>query len=335
MIACGAVAKATPVTPADTWIRRAILNNPFKNLVKKNGTAPWITMPAAWAAAGKVGIEDPKFFIVGDTVYCYCACCVANGSNLDFYLMTTSLATYPNGWTAVADPVIQYGQHAGIDDQLISSPYPVQKLDGTWLMFGHAYNGSVERICVWSGPAITGPWTWVGVAIAPTGGVNFIQGPCVAGPRITPDGKFHMLYGGATSTTESGFRGYHAVSDDGITWTADATPPIVLGPTGAWNSTGVHPVGQWIQISDVLYLPVQGWNGSTWQLGAIATKDFTGFPWVPNNAYLTADGGTGWGRGAVENPGTLYHEDTGKLDLFPVSASTYGTVDYTVFLAQS
>jgi hypothetical protein len=315
----------------DAWINRALRLNPFKNLVKQ-GTEPIMSIPAAWASAGVIGIEDPKIWLIGDTYYCYCACVNASG-HLNIYLMTATRSGYPLTWTAVADPLIRYGQHAGIDDALISSPYLVPKGDGTWLLYGHAYNGSSEKLVLWTGQAPTGPWTWYGVIVS--GPASYPQGACVADPTMTSDGKFHLLYGCGASTAETAFRGYHQVSDDGLTWSATTAPFITVGSTGAWNAGGVHPVGQFILIQDVLYLPVQGW-GTVWSLGVVAiTRDFSSVHWV-GGVCLSPDGGSGWCRGAVENPGTVYDAATGKLDMFPVAAlSGYGHLDYGVFLARS
>ena len=295
--------------------------NPFKNATK-DAENPLLSPTLAWEG---VGLEDPRLVQSGSTVYLFYP---AHPPNLSIGYMHTSVSSYPGGWTRSAAPCINYGNQPGVDDGSISGPYPILMPDGSWRMYGHCF----PHIIGWSCSAANfpaGPWPLLGgILVAPgapgTWNSYVSQGPIVCPANDSPDGKWHMLFGGSSGGDYSLYRGGHAVSTDGITWTVDAYPLIGPGPK-SWNSLGVHPVGQIRHIGNAWYIPTQGWGGTSWAIGAYATRDFYHYVEVPGCPFIDVGPPGAWDHYNCENPAVIVNPNTGLLDCWYVASPTGGT----------
>ena len=153
-------------------------------------------------------------------------------------VQTVHLAS-PDGveWTlAQDDPVLDSDDvpfaRPGFD---VSSGFIAH--DGTWvLVFATVSISQPWEIGLATGPGPDGPWT-----VAPEPVLSGTEGSWDAGgvawPSVVPtDDGFAMYYSTyATNPKERVIA--RATSDDGLTWTKDATP--VLEPAAAWEGTGL------------------------------------------------------------------------------------------------
>jgi hypothetical protein len=135
---------------------------------------------------------------------------------------------------------------------------------------------------------------------------------------------------------DAGFQGGHATAtDDGLTWSRDAANPVLpLGPAWSWYRTSFHPVGGWIKANGIFYFFFQGFDGTAWRIGVFQTADFVTFTVWPSPVYSLGAAGE-WDSDTVENPGVVYDETAGTIDLWPTCNDNYGTMTYKFGFARA
>ena len=308
---------------------RALALNPFLGMTKQ------IT-PVITTAITPPSPQDLKLTRIGNTVHGFFAALEVSG-HLSLYHMTSTYgSTYPFTCAVDPSPVIHYGQQSGLDEILVSAAVPIAMPDGSFRLYYHSYNG-VDRGCVATATAQAFP-TFTPYPGNPTINVvaghwdsAFIHTEVIIPPWDSPNGLWCCVFASGAAQTDAACRGGLATSVDGLTgWTENAgNPLVVLGPNGMWNGTGIHPAGGYLHIYDVWYILAQGWNGTTWQIGAYATPDLLSYYTLPNCPFISPTPGN-WDSGAIENPGVLRDPTTGKTDLFYTSAATFGSGAYSI-----
>lgn len=301
---------------------------------------PELLPSLAWEAGNSM--EDLKFIDKDTTRYGFYAAAEAVGQlyrNIGY--VSTPITSYPTGLTKHATPVIARNTQA-CDTVLVSAPVPVMFSADLYRVYYHAYDGSTEVTCCASATAAQFPDTLTKYASNPVLPVGTgweaasVRGEIIVPSRLAPDGKDHMIYAGNSAVTDAGFQGGHATStDDGLTWTKDpANPVLPLGPLLSWYRTGFHPVGGWIKANGIFYFFFQGFEGAAWRIGVFETADFATFTVWPSPVYSLGVEGA-WDSETVENPGVIWNEEDGTVDLWPTCNDNYGTMTYKFGFARA
>lgn len=310
----------------------------------KDAGNPIVSATQAWEASG--GLEDLKITQVGSLYYGFYASAVT-GQQLNIGYMTMPVADYPGGtWTKYAsNPVLTHGSQSGVDDNLISAPQVIAMQDGSFRMYYHANgSGGHDRGCVAMATAGGFPNTWTKYVSNPildvgAGGswdAGYIHNEITTPPWESPDGSWHCMYGGADATGTI-WRGGHATSSDGLTWTKDGANPIFLPGTASqseFDSNGVHPVGQVKKVGSLYYMPYQGFDTASWRIGVATTTDFATFTKSTFNPLVVEGLSGAWDGGSAENPGVVYDAANNILDLWYVAAATISDITYSFGLAR-
>jgi predicted GH43/DUF377 family glycosyl hydrolase len=105
--------------------------------------------------------------------------------------------------------------------------------------------------------------------------------------------QYHMFYTGYQTNTVTGYKIGHAVSNDGITWTKDASNPIIT-PTGTpteFDGSAVAEPGAVVYNNKIyLYFSAIGYNaGVSATLQVIGLKTFDGTNWSSTQSVLEPD----------------------------------------------
>lgn len=330
-------------------LRNLAAIDPYKGFVKQGQ----IMAPSqSWEANQQ---QDPKLYLINGVWYAFHAAESGDG-HMKIGYRTATPSGYPTTWTPYAgNPILVHGEQSGVDDVLVSAPVLVPMLDGSFRLYYHAYGAiggvSADRACVATCSATEFPNTWHKYAGNPILDVGtsgqwddgYIHNEIIIPPWFpSPDGLWHMLYGGGDRATGNIWRGGHATSTDGLSWTKDARNPTFRPSELGFDSFGVHPVGQPWLIGGLYHIVFQGYDNTTWAVGEAVSTDLVTLVRSPRNP-LVVRGGTGqWDAGSVENPGTVYDSSTGQVDLFYVSPPTFsggqggtGGTNYKIGLSRS
>lgn len=293
----------------------------------KYASNPINTPTQTWEGTNQ---QDPKIIKIGSIYYMFYA--AESGGHLNIGYATSSDAEYPYTWHKYSgNPVLTYNEQPGVDNTLVSAPLVIPMQDGSYRMYYHGYNGTNDVAAVAMATAGGFPNTWTKYSGNPILNVGapgswdekYIHDEIIIPSWNSPDGFWHMMYGGG-DTTGNIWRGGHATSTDGLSWTKDSLNPVFTqGPSGAFDSYGVHPVGQVIKVGSVYYMPYQGYDNNTWRIGVATTTDFVHFSKSPSNPLLIEGVSGAWDGGSVENPGVVYNAASGTLDLFYVSPTAF------------
>jgi hypothetical protein len=293
-------------------------------------SSPIITPTQQWEANN---IEDGSVVKVGPTYYrFYCA-----GDAIHNIGYATA-ENFPTAWTKyAANPIIlasSFYAGAGIS---VCAPRVVPMPDGSFRMYVHAFDGVHDRgfLLTSSAAAFPNAWTlangsspifsegapgqWDGVQI---------QTQSIIPVWESPDSVWHMYYIGFDGTA---YRGGHATSPDGITWTRDAGNPVMI-PGGDWRSQDIGPLG-YFRIGTTFYVLAQGFDGSAWSVGYYSTDNFRDL--MPSAApILVATPGT-WDSSGIE--GVDAFQDGSNIWLFYLGSNVPNPVaggsNYSVGLA--
>ena len=290
--------------------------------------------------------HDPEIIKVGTTYYMFYAGAASPGTApLKIGVQSTSMASYPYGWAKYDNnPVLVHNEQV-FDATLVSSPHPIQMQDGSFRLYFHGYNSGTGLNLPgfatttagafpsgWtkstSNPLFTvgAPGTWDDVDLRPV--------EVIIPAWDSPDNTWHLLYGGYDGTN---WRGGHATSDNGVTWTKDAANPVLNIGSG-WESHDVLPTG-WFKAGSTYYILYQASNNAKWEIGYATTTNFVTFTKYAGTPIVTVGAAGQWDKTAVENPGAVYFSGTDTVDLWYVGTDeafiTNGSSNYRIGLART
>ena len=243
-----------------------------------------------------------------------------------------STTTYPTGWSKYASNPL-FSKDAG--EVNIAAPRVFKMPDGSWRMYYHAYDGTHDqgRIATATAQGFPNTWTKIPGVFFTDSASGFdsvmVQTQAIVPSWLSPDGKWHVLYGGYNG---SQWRGGHAYSDDGLTgWTRDDAhnPVLDLGAGGAWDSWASLPLSI-AKIGSIYYLIYQGidasyatdpWPAHKWKLGYATSTDLVTWTKYSGNPILSPTTGTAWDSESTEGAFIYFNPQKGILDLHYVGCN--------------
>ncbi len=289
------------------------------NVWNKSPSNPILLASAAWEGPQ---IQDGCTIKINGLYYrFYCA-----GIGLDQWgigYATATAAQFPTTWTKYpGNPVIL---PTSINRQP-AAPRVILMPDGSYRMYFHSWAGGatpdVGRLATCSAAEFPNTWHYQDLEILNNGitgawDSKYVQTQNFIPPWDAPDGLWHMHYGGYDSQINSigtgTWRGGHATSIDGITWTRDPANPILNLGTDSWESIHVLPLG-WCKINGLFYITYQGFYNGIWQLGYITSTDlWTYTRHSPSVPCVPVTPG-GWDSYSVE--GVDIYQESGLNQLF-------------------
>lgn len=308
----------------------------------KDASNPFPTQTQSWEMGEN---HDPEIIPVDNTYYMFYAGAASPGTApIQIGVQSTSTANYPYGWAKYDNnPVLPHNTQS-MDTILISSPHPVRMQDNSYRLYYHGYNGTKNDLgyATTTAEAFPGGWTksadnpiFTRAAGAVWDNTDLRPAEVIIPAWSSPDNTWHLLYGGFDGTT---WRGGHATSDNGVTWTRDAANPILdVGAGAAWDNHDVIPTG-WFKSGTTYYILYQGSNNAKWEVGYLTTTDFITFTKGAGNPILRVGSAGQWDQTTVENPGAVYHSETDTVDLWYVGTdeafSVNGSENYRIGLAR-
>ena len=198
-------------------------------------------------------------------------------------------------FTSTSSPIFQPGNVGEFDEWGQADPSVLYEGPGNWKMWFDALNGSN----VWDklGYATSSDglsWNKYGSVLergaAGAWDDNLIHHPCV----IKHNGIYYMYYSGVKAPSGVRYQIGLATSPDGITWTKEASNPIIpYGSAGEWDSSYVRPSNP-VRIGNLWYMWYWGTNGTTHAIGLATSPDLVN--WTKQGKVLEQGASASWVR---------------------------------------
>jgi hypothetical protein len=285
--------------------------------------------PLVAVVGGRNVQEDPLIILVGSTYHLfYTSSTEGVVASYQICHASTNEVDYPYGWTLNQNnPILAAGTNpqSGIDDYLVAAPELVRMQDGSWRMYYHAWNGSVAVAAMATTSGANFPLGWTKYASNPVltqGGsgkfdAKYIHPECVIPAWESPDGDWHMFYGGYAATGDKWDVG-HAISEDGIAWTRVSTDPVPSLAAGQQSGAdqSAYPYG-WFKDGSTYYILRMQFDGTRFTTGFASSTNL--YDWTLLGAgYVIEESaaGEGFDTGGVQARSAVSHD--GQLDIWYV-----------------
>lgn len=248
---------------------------------------PIITPTQPWEGTN---IEDGSVVKVAGTYYrFYCA------GSVPFDIGYATSTNFPMQWVKNPNnPIIFAQQFYSGSGIAACAPRVIAMPDGSFRMYVHAFNGLHDRGFLLTSVNFPDEWSAPQQIFSEGSGWDGsqIQTQSIIPSFQSPDGLWHLFYIGSDGAT---YRGGHATSTDGISWTRDPANPIMKPDTG-WKSQHIAPLG-WFKRDGTYYILAQGFDGQKWSLGYYASGDLKTF--AASGPILSGTLG-GWDSSGIE-----------------------------------
>jgi predicted GH43/DUF377 family glycosyl hydrolase len=242
--------------------------------------------PPQWAAATHA-------IVVDDTVH-YIWCMREQGPR---WLMMHATAPVDDLTDITQDPrnPILVPSEQGFDDESVEYPFPFLNPGGGdaagryYMYYRGKGTGSPEQTGLLVSDGDLGQWTRVQpTPVIPAEHHYELDGSTHPSVAVVGD-TIHIIYTGkATRSYEDGLTMCHATAptSDPAAVTKDPANPVFTGSGEAWDSRAVRETELFVgpQYYHVLY---GGYDGETWRIGHVRTRDFRTYEANPYNPIFT------------------------------------------------
>ncbi len=254
----------------------------FANFKRINDGKPIITLaPPQWAAATHA-------IVVADTVHYYWCRREIKDWGEDWDLRhATAPVTNPTQITQNPKNPILSPNGEGFDGTAIEYPFPfLNPFDGNYYMY---YRGRGKDSPEQTGLLVcTGDMdTWERVTIEPAilADTDHERDGATHPSVVIVDDVIHIVYTGkATASYDHGLTMCHATAptNDPAAVTKNPNNPVFTGSGEKWDSWTIRET-ELIQGPEYFHILYGGYDGQTWRVGHVRTKDFATFEPNPHN----------------------------------------------------